>query len=141
MANPTRGPSVGSGPERFSKKRPNSARTIRDLQKHPDPYVTTSDLAGSWKVSRKQIYKQIDAGTLKAIRLGPRLLRISTAEAIRFEDNAKMSPVPEGQVAPHGGSGKEKSMADKRDSMSTASSRSHPAKKLWSSRISPGTTE
>ena len=86
--------------------------TIVDLRTHPHPYVTTSDLAGYWKVSRKQIYKQIDAGTLKAIRLGPRLLRISTAEAIRFEDSAKMSPVPEGQVAPRGGSGKEKSMAE-----------------------------
>jgi excisionase family DNA binding protein len=52
--------------------------------------VTTSELARYWNVSRKQIYKQIDAGTLKAIRLGPRLLRISVAEALRFEKVAKM---------------------------------------------------
>ena len=91
MSNPTRGPSDGSGPERFSKKRPNSARTIRDLQKHPDPYVTTSELAGYWGVSRKALYKQIDAGTLTAVRIG-RVLRISTAEAIRFEAIAKMLP-------------------------------------------------
>ena len=45
-----------------------------------------------WGVGRKQLYKQIGAGTLKAIRLGPRLLRVRTAEAIRFEDSAKMSP-------------------------------------------------
>jgi excisionase family DNA binding protein len=75
-----------------------------DLQKHPDPYVTTSDLAGYWRVSRKQIYKQIDAGTLRAIRLGPRLLRISTAEAIRFEDLAKMLPMSGGRIT-HGGNG------------------------------------
>jgi excisionase family DNA binding protein len=69
-----------------------STRQITDLQTHPEPYLTTSDLADYWRVSRKQIYKQIEAGTLKAIRLGPRLLRISTAEAIRFEEMAKMSP-------------------------------------------------
>jgi len=83
-----------------------------DLEKHPDPYVTTSDLAGYWRVSRKQIYKQIDAGTLRAIRLGPRLLRISTAEAIRFEHLAKMLPMAEGRLKSHaanrvGGSGEE----------------------------------
>jgi excisionase family DNA binding protein len=76
-----------------------------DLQKHPDPYVTTSDLAGYWRVSRKQIYKQIDAGTLRAIRLGPRLLRISTAEAIRFEDLAKMLPMSGGRITSHLGNG------------------------------------
>jgi excisionase family DNA binding protein len=70
-------------------------RKIMDLHTHPEPYVTTSDLADYWGVNRKQIYKQIDAGTLAAIRLGPRLLRISTAEAIRFEAIAKMSPPPE----------------------------------------------
>jgi excisionase family DNA binding protein len=65
---------------------------IATLQNHPEPYVTTSDLADYWRVSRKQIYKQIEAGTLKAIRLGPRLLRIRTSEAVHFEENAKMSP-------------------------------------------------
>ena len=63
---------------------------IRDLSNHPSSYVTTSELADYWLVSRKQIYKQIEAGTLKAIRLGPRLLRISTAEAREFERTAKM---------------------------------------------------
>ena len=56
-------------------------------------------------VGRKQIYKQIEAGTLHAIRLGPRLLRIRTAEAARFERLAKMSPLKEADVpakAAHG---------------------------------------
>ena len=74
---------------------PLGTHKIRDLQNHPEPFVTTSDLAEYWRVSRKQLYKQIEAGTLRAIRLGPRLLRIRTAEAIRFEETAKMSP-PEG---------------------------------------------
>lgn len=67
-----------------------NGRRIKDLHSHASPYVTTSELAEYWLVSRKQIYKQIEAGTLKAIRLGPRLLRISTAEAIEFERIAKM---------------------------------------------------
>jgi excisionase family DNA binding protein len=90
---------------RTEKKRPNVRRKIMDLQKHPDPYVTTSDLAGYWRVSRKQIYKQIDAGTLRAIRLGPRLLRISTAEAIRFEHLAKMLPMAGGRITALGVNG------------------------------------
>jgi excisionase family DNA binding protein len=65
---------------------------IRNLREHPEPYVTTTDLAEYWSVSRKQIYKQIEAGTLKAIRLGPRLLRIRTADALAFERLARMTP-------------------------------------------------
>jgi excisionase family DNA binding protein len=67
-------------------------RSIKSLADHPDPYVTTTELAEYWMVSRKQIYKQIEAGTLKAIRLGPRLLRIRTSEALEFERLAKMVP-------------------------------------------------
>jgi hypothetical protein len=78
-----------------SDKRSSTRRRIIRLQTHPDPYVTSTDLADYWGVSRKQIYKQIDAGTLTALRLGPHILRIQTAEAIRFERIAKMSPAVE----------------------------------------------
>jgi hypothetical protein len=74
---------------------------IMNLRTHSESYVTTSGLAEYWQVSRKQIYKQIDAGTLVAIRLGPRSLRIRTAEAIRFEEIAKMSPPSERDTASH----------------------------------------
>lgn len=63
---------------------------VKDLQSHPEPYVTVAELAEYWLVGRKQIYKQIEAGTLPAIRLGPRLLRIRTAEARAFERSANM---------------------------------------------------
>jgi len=76
-------------------KRSSAHRRIVRLQTHPDPYITTTDLADYWGISRKQIYKQIDAGTLTALRLGPHILRIKTAEAVRFERVAKMSPPPE----------------------------------------------
>jgi excisionase family DNA binding protein len=68
-------------------------KRIRSLQEHPESYVTTSELADYWMVSRSQIYKHIDAGTLKAIRLGPRLLRISLEEALDFERRAKLDPM------------------------------------------------
>jgi excisionase family DNA binding protein len=63
---------------------------VKDLQSHPEPYVTVAELAEYWLVGRKQIYKQIEAGTLPAIRLGPRLLRIRTADARVFERSANM---------------------------------------------------
>ena len=65
---------------------------ITNLGQHKDKYVTVSQLADYWQVSRKQIYKHIDAGTLEAIRLGPRLYRIRTSVALRFEETAHMRP-------------------------------------------------
>jgi excisionase family DNA binding protein len=65
---------------------------IRQLATHPSPYVTVGELAEYWAVNRKQIYKHIEAGTLRAIRLGPRLLRIRTSDAQDFELRAKMTP-------------------------------------------------
>ena len=67
-------------------------RMIQHLQSHEQPYVTIGELAEYWLVSRKQIYKQIEAGTLEAIRLGPRLYRIPTAQAAEFEQLAKLGP-------------------------------------------------
>jgi len=65
-------------------------QSLQNLKTHPEPYVTIGELAEYWLVSRKQIYKQIDAGTLPAIRLGPRLLRIRTIDALEFENRAHM---------------------------------------------------
>ena len=73
---------------------------VHDLQTHPEPYVTVAELAEYWLVGRKQIYKQIDAGTLPAIRLGPRLLRIRTVDALAFERSANMRA-----AVPHPASG------------------------------------
>jgi excisionase family DNA binding protein len=64
--------------------------SVKDLQSHPESYVTVAELAEYWLVGRKQIYKQIEAGTLQAIRLGPRLLRIRTVDARAFERSANM---------------------------------------------------
>jgi hypothetical protein len=61
---------------------------IIDLQTHPEPYVTMSELADYWRVSRKQIDKQIEAGTLRTTLVAPRLRRIRTLDAIRFEETA-----------------------------------------------------
>ena len=65
---------------------------ITDLQDHSEPYVTVSELADYWRVSRKQIDKQIAAGTLRTVRLAPRRLRIRTRDAIRFEELAATAP-------------------------------------------------
>lgn len=69
-----------------------SGKTIRYLESHGEPYVTVGALAEYWLVSRKQIYKQIEAGTLPAIRLGPRLYRIPTERAREFEESARLAP-------------------------------------------------
>jgi len=71
---------------------------LRNLKTHPGAYVTPGELAEYWLVNRRQIYKQIDAGTLPAIRLGPRLWRVRTADAIEFERAANMRPPEERRV-------------------------------------------
>jgi excisionase family DNA binding protein len=63
---------------------------VTNLARHEDKYVTVAQLAEYWQVSRKQIYKHIDAGTLEAVRLGPRLYRIRTVAALVFEERAQM---------------------------------------------------
>jgi len=68
----------------------NKRTHLEDLETHTEAYVTIGELARYWHVSRQQIYKQIEAGTLPAIRLGPRLLRVATAEALKFERHAHM---------------------------------------------------
>jgi excisionase family DNA binding protein len=67
-------------------------RDLISLGSHAEPYVTVAQLARYWQVSPRQIYKHIDAGTLEAIRLGPRLYRIRTAAALEFEEQAQMRP-------------------------------------------------
>src|SRR5262245_41629825 len=65
-------------------------RDLTTLVSHAEPYVTVAQLARYWQVSRRQIYKHIDAGTLDAIRLGPRLSRIRTCAALEFAERAQM---------------------------------------------------
>jgi excisionase family DNA binding protein len=65
---------------------------IRDLSTHTAPYVSVGELSRYWRISRKQIRKYIEAGTLIAIRLGPRLFRISTPVAREFEKRARLPP-------------------------------------------------
>lgn len=60
-------------------------KRLRDLASHPATYLTVNELADYWMISRKQIYKHIETGQLPAIRLGPRLLRIRTIDALEFE--------------------------------------------------------
>lgn len=70
-------------------------RWIRDLRSHPRRYVTVRELSEYWCISRKQLYKQIDAGMLPATRFGPRLLRIRADDALSFEVRAKLQPLDE----------------------------------------------
>jgi excisionase family DNA binding protein len=77
---------------REKRQKREKGQAIAHLEAHVEPFVTVGELAEYWLVSRKQIYKQIEAGTLPAIRLGPRLLRIRTADAIDFEQRAKIAP-------------------------------------------------
>jgi len=58
---------------------------IDDLVKHPLPYVSISELADYWSVSRRYLYKQVQAGSLDAIHLGPKSCRIPKAAALEFE--------------------------------------------------------
>jgi excisionase family DNA binding protein len=68
------------------------SKKIVRLQGHPDPFVTPSALAEYWRVSRKYIHRQLVSGEITAIRLGPRSVRISTKDAVEFEERWGMKP-------------------------------------------------
>jgi excisionase family DNA binding protein len=63
---------------------------LQALSTHARPFVSIRELAQYWGVSRHELYKQIDAGTLPAVRLGPRLYRIRTTDALSFALSAKL---------------------------------------------------
>lgn len=58
---------------------------IENLSTHGAAFVTVHELATYWDVSRRQVYKHIETGTLRAMRLGLRCYRIPTRAAIEFE--------------------------------------------------------
>jgi excisionase family DNA binding protein len=64
---------------------------IENLESHPSRYVSVFDLMQYWGLSRYALYKQIDAGTLPAIRLGPRLYRIHANDALMFQRSANLA--------------------------------------------------
>jgi len=64
--------------------------TIQTLSNHPRPFVSIRELAEYWAISRHALYKQLDAGTLIAVRLGPRLYRIRTTDAVDFALSARL---------------------------------------------------
>ncbi len=70
----------------------NDAQPLTDLKSHSAPYVTVGALADYWLVSRKQIHKQIEAGALPAVHFSPRVIRIRTSDALRFERLAALRP-------------------------------------------------
>ena len=72
---------------------------IRDLASHQARYVTITELAEYWGVSRQQIYKRIDTGALDAIQLGARLVRVRTAAALDYERDSRVAARGSGQNA------------------------------------------
>lgn len=58
---------------------------IHDLNEHPRVYVSIAELSAYWRVSRRYLHKQVEAGTLEAIKFGPRSCRISVPAALKFE--------------------------------------------------------
>ncbi len=76
---------------------------IRNLATHPAQFVTIAELAEYWAVSRQQIHKRIESGSLSAIRFSERLYRVRTQEALEFERRASVRGVASreagGQVA------------------------------------------
>jgi excisionase family DNA binding protein len=62
---------------------------IHDLATHPSSYVSIGELADYWMVSRRYLYKQVQAGTLDAIHIGPRSCRIAKTAALEFERRSR----------------------------------------------------
>ena len=58
-----------------------------------DPaWLTVSQLCRRWQLSRKTIYKFIDAEILPVWKVGSRLYRVALHEVLRFETRNKLPP-------------------------------------------------
>jgi excisionase family DNA binding protein len=60
-------------------------RPLTDLATHPEAFVTVAQLADYWQISRKQVLKLIESGSLDAIQLGAKTYRIRASAALAFE--------------------------------------------------------
>ena len=67
---------------------------IRNLSVHTARYLTVGELAEYWAVSRQQIYKRIESGSLSAIRLGVRIYRVPIESALEYERRAMVGATP-----------------------------------------------
>lgn len=61
-----------------------SSAGIIDLDSHPHPHVTVEDLARYWGVSTRTVYRDIDKGALKVLRLPGGNIRIRTKDAREY---------------------------------------------------------
>lgn len=77
---------------RPGRRRPAEAPRLRDLASYDQPFVTPDGLADYFGVSRRYIRKEIEAGHLQAVRLGPRSLRVPIEEAVSFERRSRFLP-------------------------------------------------
>src|SRR5204862_281410 len=55
-------------------------------------WLSVAQLSRRWQLSRKTIYKFIDAGILPVWKVGGRLYRIALADVVRFETHNKLPP-------------------------------------------------
>jgi len=56
-------------------------------------WLTISQLCRRWQLSRKTIYKFIDAKILPAWKVGNHLYRIAVADVLRFERRNKLPAI------------------------------------------------
>lgn len=61
-----------------------SRTVIVDLLKHPEPIVTVQMLARYWKVSERNIYRDIKKGALIAYQLPGGTIRVRREDAIAY---------------------------------------------------------
>ena len=56
-----------------------------NLATHPEPHVSVAELAQYWAVSQRTIYRDIEKGALKIMRVGSTgIVRIPIEEARRY---------------------------------------------------------
>jgi excisionase family DNA binding protein len=58
---------------------------LSDPLTYSGAFVTVRQLSDYWDVSRKQVLKLIESGTLEALRLGPKTYRIRVQAVLEFE--------------------------------------------------------
>lgn len=56
-----------------------------------DAFYTVEELAIRWKCHRRYVYKLIEARVLRAVKIGPRAVRVEHDERERYEESNRLT--------------------------------------------------
>jgi excisionase family DNA binding protein len=79
------GSSSPDGSSANARHEPTAPNKVQDLRAHFGEFVTVAEVARYWHVSERTVYRHIEKGALRVIRIGPfGRLRLNIRDALNY---------------------------------------------------------